>query len=767
MKILIVLSAIFLFSTTAYADMKFSDVPENSTFSESVMRMAALGIICGTDDGSYNPKSYVTREQFVKFALLAAGYLNTAENTTGASGFKDIVLSRWSNGYIKTALEKGIISVPADGKFRPEETITLKDACSIIVKLLNGNAKSGLYEEAQHLGIVNGISLKQNDKLPKWAAALMLDRMWIIKAQNNTFSNIENTFPIQKSLCTEAIVLGNCLTSRNIGVNQVLTDKGTFNLLAFGKTLELGNRYLFIFCGNTAVLASDKQETVLNISVDSAVETNITYRDGYLLKNIALPENIEYYYQGAKISYEDMKKLVERSTSVVLAYNEEKSGFKYGAIFAPVHTKAVFVKNSSDLVSQKAGPVNFSDNPAVLRNGMVTDYNHIQSGDIVYGVSDIWNNNRYVLDSNKKAGGKITAILPNKLCPQIIQIDNKDYDICSDIDFSQVNSFSSYFNINDNIIVSLGYDGRIVNIDSILQNVNIDYAFVLDSSNEMKRDDSGVLNTFHYAKLLLSNGATAVYKVNTDATVSKGRLVRYRYIDNQTLSLEQLSYSSTPTTYLTKGDWKLGSMDVSNDVRIFNITSDDINDLQVSLIDWNSMPDGEIPNGKILYTNVSGDFGEVNIILTRDILNELYKSAVIKDISLDRVNPDGTQSYSYTLLVAGSQYKYTGNIVGAIKGMVVLTKMTASDIKSIVSLESPIASGNRIQAVSSKKIKLNNTIYRLSDNVSVYYKDSSNNIYTLSLSELTANKVYGSVYLYSGYDSSINGKADIVLISEL
>ena len=56
----------------------------------------------------------------------------------------------------------------------------------------------------------------------------------------------------------------------------------------------------------------------------------------------------------------------------------------------------------------------------------------IESEDVVYEVTDIWNNNPYVVIYANSVSGEVTAILPNKVSPQSIEIDGVSHPLSDD-----------------------------------------------------------------------------------------------------------------------------------------------------------------------------------------------------------------------------------------------------------------------------------------------------------------------------------------------
>jgi hypothetical protein len=332
------------------------------------------------------------------------------------------------------------------------------------------------------------------------------------------------------------------------------------------------------------------------------------------------------------------------------------------------------------------------------------------------------------------------------------------------MDLNRIIGSMSSLKADDNVVVSLGYDGRIVDIQYPGSEDNSKYAFVINVSSEWEREDTGRINVIYYVRLLLDNGIATTYRATGDAAQMKGKLVKYKNTDNRTVSLEQLIYNYPDETSINKGDRQLGTNDVTDNIKIFDLVSDEYGgDAQVSLLNWNDLPDGAIQKGKLMYSNKVGTFGDINVLLTDDILNRKYKSAVVKKTNFS-YRPGERASYSYTLLIEGKEYSYNEIIPNADIGSVIEVKMTGNRIDFAVNKKSPVIKDTYFQALNSRKIKVNNKVFKFKDNVAVYYKDFARNITVKTLGDIELNRIYGSVAVY--LDNGTDGKVEVIILSE-
>lgn len=135
----------------------------------------ALGIMTGDENGNMNLNNNVTRAEFAKMLTAASVYHDTiGTNGAGYSLFSDVKSSHWASEYIKLAVEQGWMMGYTDGSFRPEQTITLEEACTTILRLLgyDSSTLAGSYPTAQlnkasALGLRDQITLSQGQTITR------------------------------------------------------------------------------------------------------------------------------------------------------------------------------------------------------------------------------------------------------------------------------------------------------------------------------------------------------------------------------------------------------------------------------------------------------------------------------------------------------------------------------------------------------------------------------------------------------------------------
>lgn len=743
------------------ASAYFSDVPDNAAYADALSRLTSLGIIAGQE--KFNPDDLLTREQFAKIIVVAAGLENKAESMKGSTIFPDIAANAWSSGYINAAVKEGYITGWSDGKFHPSQAITYAQICTILVKALGytdqdvqGTWPGNYTMKAKELGLTDEITLGNNDGVSRSAAVTMVYRLLYTNIKS-TSAAAAQTFIDATGNYMKCIVFGDSSTIAYLQEGQVLTDKGTWNNPS-NISLELGSEnYIVVKNGN--IQKASAQSSVLKVSVEQSTENRVSYKAGDSVQSMLLPDNITYYYEGQKTDYKNLEAILQKSASIVFNYNADKTAYSYAVVFDPVYSKPE-IADSFAASSGKIGSIIFDTTPLIIRNGEIVNISQIEPKDVVYQITDIWGANKYYQAVDNKISGKLSAITPNSLSPKALQIDSVDYDFSKELDFSKIAVTFGDLTVGNNIVAYLGHDGKIVNIEGFGAENSSDYAIVLNASTSVSATSSGINVIIYSAKLLFNSGATATYNVSTNASGLKGALVKYTFTDSKTISLEQIPYSIQGATTVNKSERLLGSYTVADNVKIINLVfTDTSTDVQANVLRWSDLPDRTIPSGKIWNIKTAGAFNDVSLIVTDDILDQRYK------IGIASASSEKGNSYEHTVLIDGMEYKWNTNTSIPI-GSVLKFKMTNSGIDEISQFMFTTITASSIQAIDARRVKLNGTVYYFNNNFSIYSRDTYGTISAKTLADIDTIKTYQKVSLYTYDINDATSKVSILLLDE-
>ncbi|MFH1576060.1 MAG: S-layer homology domain-containing protein, partial [Candidatus Margulisiibacteriota bacterium] len=109
----------------------FTDVPSGYYAKEAIDKMAALDIMSGLADGSFQPEQEITRAQL---ALVLVRSLGKKTSKVTQRIFKDIPEDFWASSYVKSAVELGLIEGYPDGTFRPNWPMTRAEVVAVLAR---------------------------------------------------------------------------------------------------------------------------------------------------------------------------------------------------------------------------------------------------------------------------------------------------------------------------------------------------------------------------------------------------------------------------------------------------------------------------------------------------------------------------------------------------------------------------------------------------------------------------------------------------------
>lgn len=116
-------------------DITFRDVT-NDVYAAQISRAVEIGFIAGFQDGTFRPRTALTREQLVSMVIEA---LDAQDNISialpsqvTAAPFSDVASDRWSAAKIQFASQSGIVSGYPEGDFRPAQEVTRAEMMAVV-----------------------------------------------------------------------------------------------------------------------------------------------------------------------------------------------------------------------------------------------------------------------------------------------------------------------------------------------------------------------------------------------------------------------------------------------------------------------------------------------------------------------------------------------------------------------------------------------------------------------------------------------------------
>lgn len=182
----LVLTAGLLPAHAAYPDVQSGELEL------AAATLTSLGVFNGYPDGAFHPNDGLDRGQFCKLAILVGGYGEQLTPSSYQTVFDDVPPSHWASTYINLACSLGLVSGYGNGRFGPNDPVTLGQAAKVLLGLLGYTTEDvgpffpeDYLTRAASLGLTEGLS-SQDVPLTRGDAALLLYRLLRLQTKEGT-----------------------------------------------------------------------------------------------------------------------------------------------------------------------------------------------------------------------------------------------------------------------------------------------------------------------------------------------------------------------------------------------------------------------------------------------------------------------------------------------------------------------------------------------------------------------------------------------------
>ncbi|ADQ45243.1 S-layer domain-containing protein [Caldicellulosiruptor kronotskyensis 2002] len=328
----------------------YKDIPSNASYKQAVEKLNKLGILVYKD--YFKPNTAILRGEFAAAIVKISNAEDEANLQKGYSQYPDIKPNTVLCGYVNWAVKKKYMTPMADGKFNPNSPLTFAQATTAIIRMLrySDSDLSGIWpqnyiDKASELGLIKGINLSASQKVPRWAAALMLSRLLDTEvksggnqaqsgqsalsgvsasSQNSSGTKFSEYVGLYKSY----VVLDTGKTSSKLLSNEVLTDNGV--LVNTTKTqLEVGKKYMLQVDSNKITKVFGTEADSFQIVSTKVSSKTVYYKESGKTKSITLPSSATYYYNGSKQSYDAIENVLKPNQKISFIYSEDRSKVDY------------------------------------------------------------------------------------------------------------------------------------------------------------------------------------------------------------------------------------------------------------------------------------------------------------------------------------------------------------------------------------------------------------------------------------------------------
>ncbi|MDF2802385.1 MAG: hypothetical protein K0S61_2288 [Anaerocolumna sp.] len=382
----------------------------------------------------------------------------------------------------------------------------------------------------------------------------------------------------------------------------------------------------------------------------------------------------------------------------------------------------------------------------IFKNGGKITSSSIESYDLVYYSNKLKNLWVY----NKKVYGVLNSISPSVTTPDEVIVAGKTYSLkqhalntynTTNSDNLLENSWGKRLRDNgisagDNVVVLFGYDGNIADILSMNQLPVTITGYVLSVQDKVVLDFNGISSVKQVINIVDTEGFLREFPCNNN-DIAKGSIVEINFNMGQT-TIKKLQATSNL--------YDITSKKLAPNVRILAVKGQSYAALSPSDLNEISLADGAVSYYK---TNASG---EVTDVILYNIANSGYKFGILQNVTYS----DYGGSAQLNFIIDGNETTLSADNLQLNLGLGVKSVLIENnEVKDIQAL-----SEVRISYISGKQANTGDAVYRISDDVQVYFSKDGK-YYTGSLDQI---KDFTSVRV-NGFLEKSQGPVRIIVVS--
>ena len=807
LEILLALALIINAVPAAFAE--YTDVDESSEVYEAVSLLSDLNIIGGYEDGSFRPYKTLTRAEFSKLIVMIYDKETEAKSNSLISGFKDVPQGAWYVGYVNYISNKEIINGYADGSFGPDKPITYAEAVTIICRILGYTEQDvGYYwpnnylMQAEALGLSEGMTFGANDPITRGAAAVLIERALFteIPSGNTTSSNYSSNTTVQTNgtvsvtqtsetttsgsmnnsfsdgnkdikfieslgytLLEDFYIMATRAENSSLTSKQVKTASGVYEM-AEGRTVPPAGSMGTAIINKDGKIAALKKEAMqtMTVYVTKIPETNtIEYisSDGQS-GSYKFDTSFEIYVDYNKLAYPQASSYINIDTEIIF-YGDIYGEWEFAVIDDSTSGNIPVLASRDYSASENYigdMPIN-KTNLKVYRNGEAASLSDIKKNDVIY-----YNTKTNVIDVySKKVSGIYTEAYPNKAHVTSVKVAGKTYELSSAGDAkSSLDASAGSFAIGEKVTLLLGKDDKVEFAVELTDFDYLDYGVLLSCQKGVSTDEYNEGSSRITAEIFMPDGNTYTYAVDKDYSENlKGKLVKLTY-EGDVVSLAAVGESTLSGAVDIAGR-KFAGKTVLKDVKVIHrLSKEDADTVSVETLNFDTLGVNELTSKQVINIVEANAFGDIGIMYLEN-LSESYSFGYLIGGYL---NGKGEMaSYSYDIFSDGVRTEYPNSSRYTVNpAQPAYFKTDGTSITEIYNMKE-IEKASDYDAIEGGRIKVNNSVYNLSDYLEIVYVENSalGRYSTLSIQDMEKMD-FKSIRLYAQKDEGTDSIIRMIVI---
>ncbi len=760
-KILSLVVAALCLCSAAMASNSYPDVQGGTKMSEAVSMLDSLDIISGMGDGLFHPDENLTRAQFAKIATYMLGREKDAVST-GVS-FGDVPDGHWATGYIGLVSADGIIAGYPDGTFGADDEISWSQAITVIVRILGYSGEDvgyrwpeGYIEKAQAIGLMDGLTVSDYDiPITRGEAALLCYNALFCDMKNET-----ELITLRKITRAEDVtIIADSETDVSLNSDVIKTSAGNFKITDSSSIPEdivgrCGDLY-YDKDKNVVIFIPDFEtvRTLVVVSTLKNTDTNkieINYTENGEAGRESFSLNYTLYNDGDTMTMGTGYQLMSEGSELKLFYDDRGSLSR--ALLSTSTMEGPVIAYTDGFSVTNAFNIKDTDTLKVIRKGLSSSLSDIQRFDVLYYAQ----NTNTVYAYADSVTGIYEKAHPIKANVTSITLSGTVYELATQEAINSLNESDGAFAINDRVTLLKGRNGEIVGAVDTDSADLYGYGVIQNAYQKLSDDEDTKGKSEYWVTMFMADGTTADYKCDIDYSDNIGEFRKLDF-NGGILNLEKVSYvSMSGSIDKTKGTFN-GKW-FANDYGIIELISlPDEGEATLRKITLNDINADTLSNKEVIHVQTTGDMGDISIMYVKNVTNEQYSYGVVKEIeTVNKANKN------YTLLLGSTERVVNSNYT--LKAGEAVGYGPDSDGEYAFKSLLEIGSGKAVTATTSNRIKVDDTIYTMSDSAVAYGGDYPKNYRALSIDELAGMDNVTGVKLYSDRSLANGGAVKVIII---
>lgn len=533
----------------------------------AIEALYGMNLVFGDGNGNFNPKSEITRIEFLAMVIRALGLEGAAKDASEVElPFQDVPKGHWGRGYAYYAYTLGIVQGISETELGPESMVTYNQAIKMLVSALGyapyaeqrGGYPGGYLVQAANLRLNDGIKGDERALKREETARLVLNALTV-----NTMTKMGEDMVEGNDLLT---MLG---FKKYTGTLTATFDAQSVNKLTVDKIEISGQVYKTTYFVNADLLGAsvvfytkdiNGEEIVCYLYEKSKTETiqvsasyiepatslsKFVYEQDNKVKTLLISDALKVIYNGKLVGSAHMEDDILKPDSGSVTLRDSDGDGMYEIAIVTEYITLVANAVSATTIYDKYGKhlnIDIDEKQITVYSGGVNaSLSDIAAGDILTVAKSIDGEKMTIYVSRESFIGTITEKTEKSGDPEYtIEVSGARglYSLTSEYLYaiSKNNAAATRLSLGDTGIFYVNHIGQIAYADLTESTDDTSYGYILGA--ELK---PGIASSAELRILTLNNRFT-VFKTPENSKVYFGRMTGASYERSQAEVSEVVSY---------------------------------------------------------------------------------------------------------------------------------------------------------------------------------------------------------------------------------